>query len=84
MLKHRVIPAQQDRPWELYGDLEPIAGKAPAPGRAGEPDETAEVAVFLGVGRFQLRDGRRLGRGRWLVERLILRRLILEARGWPR
>ena len=47
-----IVPTQffvnSNAPEELYHDFESMAGKAAPLGRAGKPDEIAEVAVFLG------------------------------------
>lgn len=47
-----IVPTQffvnSNAPEELYHDFEAMAGKAAPLGRAGTPDEIAEVAVFLG------------------------------------
>lgn len=47
-----IVPTQffknSNAPEELYGDFEQLAGKGAPLGRAGKPEEIAEVAVFLG------------------------------------
>lgn len=47
-----IVPTQffvnSNAPEELYDDFEAMTGKAAPLGRAGEPEEIAEVAVFLG------------------------------------
>lgn len=47
-----IVPTQffknSNAPEELYHDFEQIAGKSAPLGRAGTPEEIAEVAVFLG------------------------------------
>lgn len=47
-----IVPTQffknSNAPEELYDDFEQLAGKGAPLGRAGKPEEIAEVAVFLG------------------------------------